>query len=274
MWPPDTSTELFLASKHMPKSATLHAKGCSQSCTPAPLGTRPPAAPSPGPLLQTPSATLYLPQADTMTPPRADLGPPPNCPGAKGLWSALTPVSVQLLKPLKGLSGEDGSQPGLTRCLLEMGKELIGPTWVWEARASKMGSISSLPCHPPGPGTKTCPQGRRMGPGRLDLQPRGAPSHVHRVWGSLKEQPSPDPFSHLFKWEANVKAHWPPWSHPSQPVLLHTDTHGPATSLRKRRARGWGPTPERKGITGAVKILSSRRWASSEGVSWTLAAPT
>lgn len=89
-----------------------------------------------------------------------------QCPRTKGPWAdpaVSVDLSVSVLL-LKGLSGEEGSQPGLGLCLLEMGKQLTGPTWVWRVGLSKKGSVSSLPRHPSDPGTKTHPPGKRTGP--------------------------------------------------------------------------------------------------------------
>lgn len=188
-----------------------------------------------------------------------------QCPRTKGPWAdpaVSVDLSVSVLL-LKGLSGEEGSQPGLGLCLLEMGKQLTGPTWVWRVGLSKKGSVSSLPRHPSDPGTKTHPPGKRTGPekGAGSLARRG-PSHRHRALGSLTVlRPSAVPFSHFFKREAPLAPR------PSIARGSHTQTHTVWPPASRKRCARSGELHMRGGITEAVKILSSRWWASSAGVS-------
>lgn len=81
-------------------------------------------------------------------------------------------------------------------------------------------------------------------------------------------RPPTEPFSPFLKWEAHCEA---PRTLPQAGAPLHTDTHTLAASLRQEEA-GPGEPHAGGGITEAVKILSSRRWASSAGLSRTSGA--
>lgn len=171
-----------------------------------------------------------------------------QCPRTKGPWAdpvVSIDLSVSVLL-LKGLSGEEGSQPGLGLCLLEMGKQLTGPTWVWRVGLSKKGSVSSLPRHPSDPGTKTHPPGKRTGPekGAGSLARRG-PSHRHRALGSLEDQPhcAQTLRSALLSF-LQVGSSSGPQAFHSQ-GLPHTDTHSLAASLKEEVCQQWGTAHER-----------------------------
>lgn len=214
------------------------AKAALQKCHHCTSQTaRPPVAPSLGPFFKpprnhqaTPRRAHYPWHMDASPHP----GPRANCPSIRDLDRSASSWS------LKGLSGEGGESARPWTLPLRNGQGVYRPTWVWRARASKKGIVSSrLDTHQTlAPRHVLMARGQRQKRG-LDHQPRGVPptgTGPPVGAGVTGLRPTTELFSPFLEWEAHCEAPRTQGALFHRQVLpcTHTDTH----SGRQPQARG------------------------------------
>lgn len=135
-----------------------------------------------------------------------------------------------------------------------MGKELTGPTWDWRARASRKGSVFSLPRTHQALTPRYALRGKRLGPEKGWISSQRGPSHrFPGGTGLTVRRPSTVPFSHFSKWEAHVRAPRPPGSHTSTVRWAYTHRHTQS-----------GQQPQQRGDQGLATTRERRHYRSCE----------